>query len=121
MNRAFLGVSETSRRPPRSLVAGRISTSGRLRRAGDPLCYRAKTTPAPWRRWHSAATLDTLVFAGGIGENSPDARRRICAGLDFLGIALDERRNEAAAPLISTEEGRVAVRVIRTDEEPMIV
>ena len=49
--------------------------------------------------------LDTLVFAGGIGENSPEARRRICDGLEFLGIALDERRNAAGAPLISAEDG----------------
>ena len=64
--------------------------------------------------------LDTLVFAGGIGENSPEARRRICDGLEFLGITLDERRNAASAPLISTEDGRVAVRVIPTDEESLI-
>jgi acetate kinase len=66
------------------------------------------------------AGLDTLVFAGGIGENSPEVRRRICEGLEFLGITLDERRNESGAPLISTDQSRVAVQVIRTDEESMI-
>jgi acetate kinase len=64
--------------------------------------------------------LDTLVFAGGIGENAPLIRERICDGLGFLGIELDQRRNAKHAPLISPDSGRVKVRVIRTDEELMI-
>jgi acetate kinase len=64
--------------------------------------------------------LDTLVFAGGIGENTPDVRARICEGLGFLGIELDERRNTETAPVISAQTHRVTVRVIRTDEELMI-
>ena len=61
--------------------------------------------------------LDTLVFSGGIGENSALIRARICNGLDFLGLELDPSQNEANAPLISTAVSRVSVRVIRTDEE----
>ena len=49
-----------------------------------------------------------------------DPRRRICEGLEFLGVALDARRNDGNAPLISAEDGRVAIRVIRTDEEAVI-
>ena len=64
--------------------------------------------------------VDTLVFAGGIGEKAPAIRARICAGLGFLGIDLDEKRNNATEAVISTETGRVAVRVIPTDEEWMI-
>jgi acetate kinase len=64
--------------------------------------------------------LDTLVFAGGIGENSAAARVAICAGLEFLGISLDGKRNAANEPVISTDEARAAVRVIRTDEELVI-
>jgi len=64
--------------------------------------------------------LDTLVFAGGIGENAPIIRERICDGLDFLGIKLDQKRNAENAPLISPDAGRVKVRVIRTNEELMI-
>jgi acetate kinase len=64
--------------------------------------------------------LDTLVFAGGIGENAPLVRARICEGLGFLGIELNEPRNTENASLISTDGGRVAVRVIRADEELMI-
>jgi len=81
-------------------------------------CYLA-------RRWIGAFTaalggLDTLVFSGGIGQNSAAIRARICDGLGFLGLELDEARNAAQAALISTGTSRVAVRVIRTDEELMI-
>jgi acetate kinase len=64
--------------------------------------------------------LDVLVFSGGIGENSPETRSEICAGLEFLGIHLDAERNAANATLISTGEARPSVRVIRTDEELVI-
>ena len=81
-------------------------------------CHQAK-------KWIGAfaATLggvETLVFAGGIGENAPLIRERICAGLGFLGIAVSPKRNAKNAPLISPDAGRVKVRVIRTDEELMI-
>jgi acetate kinase len=64
--------------------------------------------------------LDTLVFAGGIGENSPLIRERICRDFDFLGISLDQRQNRKNAALISKATTAVKVRVIRTDEELMI-
>ena len=81
-------------------------------------CYQAKK----WIGSFAAALggLDTLVFAGGIGENAPLVRERICDGLGFLGIKLDQERNAKNAPLISPDAGRVKVRVIRTDEEIMI-
>jgi acetate kinase len=112
----LLGVSETS--PDfRDLVA-RQEVDVRAAEAVALFCYRAKTGLGAMAA--ALGGLDTLVFAGGIGENSPEARRRICEGMEFLGITLDRRRNEAGAPLISTDDGRVAVRVIRTDEESMI-
>ena len=64
--------------------------------------------------------LETLIFAAGIGENAPLIRQRICDGLGFLGVQLDRKRNARNAPLISTNGGRVKVRVIRTDEQLMI-
>lgn len=64
--------------------------------------------------------LDTLVFTGGIGENAAEVRGRICEGLGFLGIELDQARNAANAVIISTDSSRATVRVIRTDEESMI-
>jgi len=73
------------------------------------------------RKWICAlAGLDTLVFAGGIGENAAEIRARICAGLSFLGLHLDSDRNEASNPVISRDGGPVTVRVMRTDEESII-
>jgi acetate kinase len=81
-------------------------------------CYQAKK----WIGSFAAALggLDTLVFAGGIGENASVVRTRICEGLDFLGIELNESRNAKTAGVISVNDSRVTVRVIRTDEELMI-
>jgi acetate kinase len=64
--------------------------------------------------------LDQLVFSGGIGEHSAVVRARMCEGLEFLGIRLDQARNEADAAVISSPESPVTVRVIRTDEESQI-
>ena len=64
--------------------------------------------------------VDTLVFAGGIGEDARPVRARICEGLGFLGIELDESHNAENRAVISTAAGRVTVRVIHTDEELMI-
>ena len=64
--------------------------------------------------------VDVLVFAGGIGEHSPELRRRICDGLEFLGIRIDPARNAAGDPLISAENASATVRVIPTDEEQSI-
>jgi len=61
-----------------------------------------------------------LVFSGGMGENAPEIRARVCDGLEFLGIGLDEKRNEVNASVISTDNSRVKVRMIKTDEERMM-
>ena len=81
-------------------------------------CYQVKK----WIGAFAAALggLDTLVFAGGIGENAPTIRGRICAGLAFLGIELEDEPNAKSEKLISTKGGRVAVRVIATNEEHVI-
>jgi acetate kinase len=112
----LLGVSETSS-DVRDLLA-RQNVDVRAAEAIELFCYQAKK----WIGAFAAALggIDTLVFAGGIGENAPEIRRRICAGLGFLGIALDEGRNASSALLTSTDQAPVKVRVIRTDEEVMI-
>ena len=112
----LLGVSETSA-DVRDLLE---------RESGDPraadaialFCYQAKK----WIGSFAAALggLDTLVFSGGIGENSAPVRKRISDGLRFLGIEIDDARNNRHAARISTDAGSVAVRVIRTDEEFVI-
>lgn len=64
--------------------------------------------------------LDTLVFSGGIGEHAAPVRARICAALAHLGVELDPTRNEAHAPVISSDASARTVRVIPTDEEVVI-
>jgi len=64
--------------------------------------------------------VDIVVFTGGIGENAAAVRNDICEGLQFLGIDIDQERNAANSSVISKPTGRVAVRVIKTDEEGII-
>jgi acetate kinase len=64
--------------------------------------------------------LDALVFCGGIGENAWRIRERICQGFEWLGIELDEARNQAGGTIVSSERSRVRVLVIPTNEEMMI-
>ncbi len=112
----LLGVSEFSS-DMRDLLA-REAADARAAEAVALFCYQAKK----WLGAFAAALggLDTLVFSGGIGENSPAIRARVCEGLGFLGIDLNQARNLENAAVISTDTGRVTVRVIRTDEELMI-
>jgi len=112
----LLGVSEISS-DLRDLLA-RESDDVRAAEAVALFCYQAKK----WIGSFAAALggLDTLVFAGGIGENAALIRERICDGLGFLGIELDQKRNSKDSSVISSDDGRVAVRIIRTDEEIMI-
>ena len=112
----LLGVSETSS-DMRDLLAQEAHDI-RAAEAVALFCYQAKK----WIGAFAAALggVDTLVFAGGIGENAPLVRARICDGLGFLGIALSDSRNAETAALISSDASRVTVRVIRTDEDLMI-
>jgi len=66
--------------------------------------------------------LDVLAFTGGIGENSPRVRAEICAGLEFLGLTVDEERNECRGEerLISPDEAPVKIAVVCTDEELIV-
>jgi acetate kinase len=112
----LLGVSETSS-DMRELIA-RQGKDVRCAEAVAIFCYQTK-------KWISALAgalggVDTLVFAGGIGENMPEIRARICHGLDFIGIQLDKLGNSANDPVISRDGNPTTVRVIRTDEELII-
>jgi acetate kinase len=112
----LLGVSETSA-DMRDLLDCETADV-RAAEAVALFCYQA-------RKWIGAFVavlggLDTLVFAGGIGENSPVIRARICDGLSVFGIELDESRNTGGTGIVSTLPSSVTVRVIRTDEELMI-
>src|SRR5665647_2927448 len=95
----LLGISETSSDMQDLLALEKEDI--RVAEAISLFCYQAKK----WIGAYAAALggLDTLVFAGGIGENAPAIRSRICEGLEFLGIELDTKQNEANATVISTK------------------
>jgi acetate kinase len=113
----LLGVSGTSGDMRKLLDSAH--QDARAEEAVDLFCYRAKKYIGAYAA--ALGGLDVLVFAGGIGENAPAVRERICDGLDFLGIRLDAPGNDANAPLISSSESSVKVRVIKTNEDLMIV
>jgi acetate kinase len=112
----LLGVSETSS-DMRDLLE-REKDDPRAAEAVALFCYTAKKFIGAYMA--ALGGLDTLVFAGGIGENAAVIRARICEGLQFLGIELGQERNDANAPVISSDTSRVTVRVIKTDEELQI-
>jgi len=112
----LLGVSETSS-DMRDLL-DREAGDVRAAEAVALFCYEVKKRIGAYAA--ALGGLEQLVFSGGIGENAPPVRARICGGLGFLGIEIDEKRNASNAGVISTAAGRVAVRVIPTDEEQMI-
>ncbi len=112
----LLGISETSS-DMRDLLeheAGDV----RAAEAVALFCYQTRKCIGAYAA--ALGGLDTLVFSGGIGENSAIVRARVCDGLGFLGIALDASRNADRADVISTDASRTTVRVIATDEERMI-
>ncbi len=112
----LLGVSETSS-DIRDLL-DREAHDVRAAEAVAMFCYHIKKRVGSYAA--ALGGLETLVFAGGIGENAPVIRARICEGLSFLGIDLDPARNERGEPVISAAGASVDVRIMRTDEELMI-
>ncbi len=112
----------------RSGLRGLSGTSGDMRdllarEADDPraaqaiavFCHRARLTIGSLAA--ALGGLDALVFTGGIGEHAAPVRERTCAGLDFLGVTLDPRRNAAGETVVSDDGRPVVVRVMRTDED----
>lgn len=112
----LLGVSGTSS-DVRDLLQ-RESSDARAADAIALFCYQVTKGIGAFAA--ALGGVDTLVFSGGIGEHSATIRARVCAGLAFLGIAVNPARNAGHASLISPDTGRVRVRVIPTDEERMI-
>jgi acetate kinase len=112
----LLGMSETSS-DMRDLL-DREDEDVRAAEAVAVFCYQVKK----WVGAFAAALggLDTLIFAGGVGENAATVRSRISRGLGCLGVELDEERNASSESVISARSSRVTVRVMRTDEESMI-
>ncbi|MFC3560585.1 acetate/propionate family kinase [Pedobacter jamesrossensis] len=68
----------------------------------------------------SMGGLDMLIFTGGIGQNSPEIRERICADMDFMALKIDRCLNLRTEKIVSCQSSRVCIRVMKTDEEFMI-
>lgn len=112
----LLGVSETS--ADMQDLLQRESADPRAAEAIALFCYQIKKGIGAFSA--TLGGLDTLIFAGGIGEQAPTIRARICKGLGFLGVSIDPGRNHKNAEVISTQTAQVKVLVMRTNEELVI-
>lgn len=108
----LLGISETTADMQRLLEAA--ASDERAKDAVDIFCYQARKSIGSLAA--ALGGLNTLVFTGGMGENAPKIRARICEGLEFLGVNIDGTRNLQGERLISVEGSGVGVHVIHTDE-----
>jgi acetate kinase len=112
----LLGISETNS-DMRELLKLQ-TTDNRAAEAVEIFCSQTKKYIGAYAA--ALGGLDTLVFSGGIGENAPEIRERICSNLQFFGIEIDKKRNDNNEEIISSDKSKVVVRVIKTNEELMI-
>ena len=112
----LLGLSETSA-DIQELIKNK-HTDIRAANAFELFCYQAKKIIGAYAA--ALEGLETVVFSGGIGEHSAEVRKQICAGLNFLGIEIDDTKNKNNEPIISTNGSKVTVHIIKTNEELMI-
>jgi len=90
----------------------------RAKWAFEIFCYRIKKYVGAYAA--AMGGLDALVFTGGIGENSKEIREEVCKEMEFLGIHLDDLKNQNAEEIISTQNSKVSVMRIPTNEELVI-
>ncbi|HSD47470.1 MAG TPA: acetate kinase [Pyrinomonadaceae bacterium] len=118
----LLGISGLTSDMRELLAEEREENDRRARLAIEIFCYRVRKYIGAYLAAMNGA--DAVVFTGGIGENSSEVRSRVCNGLQWLGIELDEDLNRAHVDgregVISNNASRLAVYVIPTDEELLI-
>ncbi|HEX6059939.1 MAG TPA: acetate kinase [Gemmatimonadaceae bacterium] len=118
----LLGISGLTNDMRELLAEAEEHDDRRAKLAIDIFCYRARKYIGAYLAALGGA--DAIVFAGGIGENSAEVRRRICEGLAWAGVTLDEAANGATVGgregRISAEGATTAVWVVPTDEELLI-
>jgi acetate kinase len=90
----------------------------RAKYAFEIFCYRIKKYMGAYAA--AMGGLDAFVFTGGIGENSSIVRSAVCEGLEFMGISVDDTRNKNHEEIISSEESKVKVLRVPTNEELVI-
>ncbi|NDV69798.1 acetate/propionate family kinase [Dysgonomonas sp. 25] len=116
----MLGVSGVSS-DMREVQAAMRAGNERAQLAFDMFEYRIKKYVGSYAA--ALGGVDILVFTGGIGENHAISREIVCADMEFMGIKLDDAKNNAAIGeegVISADDARVKVLVVPTDEEYMI-
>ena len=118
----LLGISGLTHDMRELLEEERENNDRRTHLAIEVFCYRARKYIGAFLAATGGA--ESIVFTGGIGENSADVRRRICNGLEWMGLELDTEKNSSAVAgfegRISSESSRLAAYVIPTDEELLI-
>jgi len=121
----LLGLSGRSNDMRELLRAAEKEQDKRAQFAVDLFCYRVRKYIGSYLAVLGGA--DAIVFGGGIGENAPEIRDRICRNMEWCGLRFDADRNRAAAGLtpgraakISTDESRPAAYVVAADEETWI-
>lgn len=108
----LLGISETTADMRKLLELE--DHDERAKEAIDLFCYQVKKSIGGLAA--SLGGINTLVFTGGMGENAPKVRAKICEGLEFLGVMLDQGQNQQSARLISASTSQAGVHVIHTNE-----
>ena len=108
----LLGISELS--SDMLTLVNASDQNPQAKEAVDVFCYDIKKAIGALAT--TIGGIDSLIFSGGIGEQAPLIRQQICAGLDYLGITLDESANHANAHLISAPGTQTGVHVMATDE-----
>jgi len=113
----LIGVSGESS-DMREILAAVKDEHKRARYAFEMFCYRIKKYIGAYTA--AMGSLDALVFTGGIGENAAEVREEVCKNMRYLGIELDDLKNENNETVISTESSKVSVMRIPTNEELVI-
>ena len=118
----LLGISGLTNDMRELLAEEQENNDRRSHLAVEIFCYRARKYIGGFLA--AAGGAEAIVFTGGIGENSPEIRSRICKGLEWMGLELDQQQNDSAGAKaggrISTDSSRLAAFVIATDEELLI-
>lgn len=84
----------------------------------DAVCHRFKKYVGAYSAIMEG--IDILVFSGGVGQNAPYIREKVCKGLEYMGIELDQYKNQNTAGIISKDTSKVKVIVVNANEEKII-
>ncbi len=113
----LLGISELSN-DCRVLLKAKKEGNEKATLAIDIFCERIRHFIGAY--WIQMGGCDAIIFTGGIGENSPEIRNKICQGLENIGIVIDSHKNEQSLTLFQAKKSTIKLSVIKTNEELMM-